>query len=41
MPARPFPVQPVTFADLAAGELPEPGRGLAEEPAAWDNPWIS
>ncbi|WP_055532197.1 RrF2 family transcriptional regulator [Streptomyces graminilatus] len=28
----------VTFADLAAGELPEPVRGLAAEPAAWENP---
>ena len=28
----------VTFADLAAGELPEPVRGLAEDPAAWENP---
>ncbi|MDX3453420.1 Rrf2 family transcriptional regulator [Streptomyces sp. ME02-8801-2C] len=28
----------VTFADLAAGELPDAVRGLAEEPAAWENP---
>ncbi len=28
----------VTMADLAAGALPEPVKGLAAEPTAWENP---
>lgn len=28
----------VTVADLAAGALPEPVKGLAAEPTAWENP---
>ncbi|MFY4717845.1 RrF2 family transcriptional regulator [Streptomyces sp. LaBMicrA B280] len=28
----------VTIGDLASGELPDPVRALAAEPAAWENP---